>query len=138
MPSVEFIKLERPERAVILCELAEEFFQKDQRVVLVVQDENQGVTLDRFMWTWRKGAFVPHVYDNGAIDYIVEPVVITTREENRNGARVLIQGRPCSINFIRQFEQVIDFAEVYDDALAQQSRDRYKAWRETGFHVNLR
>jgi len=138
MPSVEFIKLERPERAVILCELAEEFFQKDQRVVVVVQDDNQGVTLDRFMWTWRKGSFVPHVYDNGAIDCIDEPVVITTREENRNGARVLIQGRPCPIDFVRQFEQAIDFAEIYDDALAEQSRDRYKICRESGFNVRLR
>ncbi len=123
---------------MILCELAEEFFQKNQRVVIVVQDDNQGVTLDRFMWTWSKGSFVPHVYDNGAIDCIDEPVVITTREENRNGARVLIQGRPCPIGFVRQFEQVIDFAEVYDDALAQQSRDRYKVCREMGFHVSLR
>jgi len=138
LPSVEFIKLERPERAVLLCTLAEEFFGKTQRVVVVVQDENQAVTLDRFMWTWQKGSFVPHVYDNGAIDCIDEPVVITTREENRNGARILIQGRPCAIDFVRQFERVIDFAEVYDDALAQQSRERYRACREAGFDVSLR
>lgn len=138
MPSVEFIKLERPERAVLLCELAEEFSRKDQRIVIVVQDDNQGVTLDRFMWTWRKGSFVPHVYDNGAIDCIDEPVVITTREENRNGAQVLIQGRPCSIDFVRQFAQGIDFADVYDDQLAQQSRERYKTCRESGINVSLR
>lgn len=135
---VKFVKLERPERAVVLCDLAEEFFLQDQRVVVVVQDENQGVTLDRFMWTWRKGAFVPHVYDNGAVDCIDEPVVITTREENRNGGQVLIQGRPCRAEFVRQFQLAIDFAELYDEDSAEQSRERFKALRAAGFDVGMR
>ncbi|HKL26643.1 MAG TPA: DNA polymerase III subunit chi [Desulfuromonadales bacterium] len=140
MPNVvvKFVKLERPERAVVLCDLAEEFFLQDQRVVIVVQDDNQGVTLDRFMWIWRKDAFVPHVYDNGAVDCIDEPVVITTREENRNGGQVLIQARPCSADFVRHFQLAIDFAEVYDDTLAEGSRERFKVFRKAGFDVGMR
>lgn len=135
---VKFVKLERPERAAVLCDLAEEFFLQDKRVVIVVQDDNQGVTLDRFMWTWRKGAFVPHVFDNGAVDFIDEPVVITTREENRNAAQVLIQGRPCRVEFMRQFEFVIDFAELFDEQSAENSRERYKELRNAGFDVGMR
>ncbi|MCK4536930.1 MAG: DNA polymerase III subunit chi [Desulfuromonadales bacterium] len=138
MPRIEFVKLERPERAAVLCELADEFFMQGKRVVIVVQDDNQGVTLDRFMWTWRKGSFVPHVYDNGAVDCIDEPVVITTRKENRNGAQILVQGQPCPIDFVRQFELSIDFAEMFDENLKQNSRDRFKACREAGFDVLLR
>ena len=138
MPRVEFVKLERPERAAVLCDLADDFFMLGKRVVIVVQDDNQGVTLDRFMWTWRKGAFVPHAYDNGSADWVDEPVVITTREEIRNGGRVLVQGRPCSIDFVRQFEVAIDFAELYDEPLKQASRERYRACQEAGFDVRLR
>lgn len=138
MTSVEFVKLERPERAAVLCELADEFLLQGKRVLVVVQDENQGVTLDRFMWTWRKGAFVPHVYDNGAVECIDEPVVISTREEISNGARVLVQGRPCSLEFLRHFERVIDFAELYDEQLRQDARDRYKACQKAGFDVGMR
>ncbi len=138
MTRVEFIKLERPERAVILCELAEEFFLQGQRVLIVVQDDNQAVTLDRFMWTWRKDAFVPHANDNGTADCIAEPVTITTREENGNGAGVLIQGRPCAPAFLGQFDVCIDFAEIYDAGLRQAARDRYKACQEAGFDVRLR
>jgi DNA polymerase-3 subunit chi len=138
MTRVEFVKLERPERAAVLCELAEEFFLQGKRVLVVVQDENQGVTLDRFMWIWRKDAFVPHACDNGVVDCIDEPVLITNHEENRNAAQVLIQGRPCPPAFVRKFEISIDFAELFDEQLKQASRDRYKACREAGFDVHLR
>lgn len=138
MIRVEFVKLDRPERARLLCELAEEFFLQDERVLVVVQDDNQGVTLDQFMWTWKKGSFLPHVYDNGTVECLDEPVVITSREENANGARVLIAGRPCSLEFARQFQVVLDFAEVYDETLREASRSRFRAFREAGFAPVMR
>lgn len=138
MTRVEFIKLASPEKARHLCELAEEFHLQGQRVLVVVQDDNHAVTLDQFMWTWKKGAFVPHVYDNGAVECLDEPVVITLREENANGAQVLVAGRPCSLEFARQFQVVLDFAEVYDETLREASRDRFRAFREVGFAPVMR
>lgn len=138
MTRIEFVKLERPEKARHLCELAEEFFLQGHRVLVIVQDDNQGVTLDQFMWTWKKTAFLPHVYDNGAQECFDEPVVIGLREENPNGAEVLIAGRPCSVDFIRHFRLVIDFAEVYDETLRETARERFKTFREAGFAPVMR
>jgi len=137
MPRIEFIRLGKPEKAKHLCEAAEKFFQEGRKVLITVLDENQGVTLDRFMWTWKKGSFLPHALDNGTVDCFSDPVVITTEERNPNGASVLIMGKPCGIAFIRQFEEVIDFAEVYDSDLAQQSRDRFRIYREAGFDPGM-
>ena len=133
MPRIEFIKLQKPERAQILCELAEEFHKGGQRVLVLVQDDNQGVTLDRFMWTWKKDSFLPHVYQNGSVDCHDEPVVVVAGEENPNGAQVLLMGVPCSMEFMRQFKHVIDFAEVFDETRLVASRERFKAYREYGF-----
>lgn len=138
MTRVAFVKLKRPERAKILCELAEEFYQAGQRVLVMVQDDNQGVTLDQFMWTWKKGAFVPHVYQSGAVECHDEPVVIVTAEENPNGAEVLLMGAPCGLEFIRHFRQVIDFAETFDDARLAESRERFRSYREHGFDPVMR
>jgi len=138
MVRIEFIKLEKPEKARLFCELAEEFLEQGQRILLIVQDENQGVTLDRFMWSWQKGSFIPHALDNGAVECIDEPVIIATVEENSNGASVLIMGRPCRLDFMRQFKTVLDFAEVYDDQLAEASRERFAAYRDAGLEPRLR
>lgn len=138
MTKVEFIKLNRPEMARVLCDLAEEFYQNGERVLVMVQDDNQGVTLDRFMWTWKKGSFVPHVYDNGSVDCHDEPVVIVAEEENANGADILILGAPCSDEFIRHFRRVIDFAETYDERLLEESRERFRRYRDLGFAPHMR
>jgi len=135
---VEFVRLESPEKARHLCELAEEFYLRGQRVLVVVEDDNQGVTLDQFLWTWKKGSFLPHAYDNGTVECLDEPVVVTLREENANGARVLIAARPCPLDFMRQFQMVIDFAELYDDTLREASRSRFRAFREAGFAPVMR
>ena len=81
LKTVEFVKLPRPERARILCELAEEFYLNGERVVLVIQDDNQGVSLDQFMWVWKKGSFLPHVYDNGSVESYDEPIVKLMQRE---------------------------------------------------------
>jgi len=138
MPKVEFIRLRKQEKAKHLCQLADEYLQEGRRVLITVTDDNQGVTLDRFMWTWQKTSFLPHSYDNGAVDCFDEPVVIGCSERNPNGAKVLIMGKPCSVDFIRQFEQVIDFAELYDEELAADARRRFALYREAGLEPSMR
>ena len=138
MPTVEFIKLRKPEKAKHLCQLAEEFLQAGKRVLVVVQDDNQGVTLDRFMWTWNRRSFLPHALDNGAVDCLDEPIVICAEERNANASRVAILAKPCSLNVLRQFEPVIDFAELHDDALAEAARQRYRNYQEARFVTRMR
>ena len=138
MTSIEFIKLKRPERAPLLCDLAEEFYLAGQRVLVMVQDDNQGVTLDQFMWTWKKNAFVPHAFQSGAVECHDEPVVIAVAEQNPNGAGVLLMGVPCSLDFMRHFQHVIDFAESYDEENLEKSRERFRSYREYGFAPVMR
>lgn len=130
--AISFVRLRKPEKAKHLCELAERFYQQGHRVLITVEDQNQGVTLDRFMWSWSRGGFLPHVYDNGSVECHDEPVVIGTGERNPNSSSVLIMGRPCSLEFVRQFAEVIDFAELYDPELADQSRTRFATYRSAG------
>lgn len=137
MTSLRFAKLESQGKAKLLCQLAAEHFAAGRRVLICVQDDNQAVALDRFMWTWDKGAFLPHAFYNGSVDCLEEPIVITVREDNPNGASVLIMGQPCSHEFIRRFELAVDFAEVYDKQLADQARERFRQYRHAGFDPQM-
>ena len=137
MTVVKFAKLERQEKVRLFCQLAQEQFNAGKRVLLCAQDENQAVSLDRFMWTWDKDSFLPHAFSNGSVDCLEEPIAISVREDNPNGASVLIMGHPCSIAYLRKFELVIDFAEVYDKKLAELSRGRFRQYRENGFNPQM-
>ncbi len=133
MPEVRFVKLEREEKALHLCRLADEHFLSGSRVLIVVDDQNRAVTLDRFMWVWDKGSFLPHSLDNGSVDCLDEPVVISSGEHNPNQADVLIMGTPCSVEFIAHFNLVYDFAETYDPGLAEAARVRFRSYRSHGY-----
>ena len=137
MTQVKFVKLERQEKLQLLCNLAEECFQTEKRILLMVHDDNQAVSLNRFLWTWKKGSFLPHAFDNGSVECFNEPIVISIRETNPNGASILIMGKPCSPEFIEQFELVIDFAEIYDPRLVEQSRERFRLYRDRGFNPQM-
>ena len=134
MTEVRFVKLDREEKALHLCRIADEHFLAGSRVLILVSDENRAVTLDRFMWVWDRASFVPHSFDNGTVDCIDEPVVISSTEANPNQARVLIMGSPCSDEFISRFELVFDFAETYDELLAESARARFRRYRASGYN----
>lgn len=134
----EFVSLRKPERARHLYELAAEFYNAGQRVLILVVDDDQGIKLDHFLWTWKRDSFLPHAFDNGAVECLGDPIVITSDERNANASRVAILGRPASLNFLRQFDIIIDFAEMYDDELATASRQRYRSYQEAGFATSLR
>ena len=61
-----------------------------------------------------------------------------SEEANPNAASVLIMGAPCSVEFIRQFRHVIDFAETYDETCLEESRERFSSYRELGFNPVMR
>lgn len=134
----EFITLRKPERARHLFDLAAEFYNAGQRVLILVVDDDQGIKLDHFLWTWKRDSFLPHAFDNGTIECLGDPIVITAAERNANASRVVILGRPASPNFLRQFETIIDFAETYDDELKAASRQRYRSYQGLGFATSLR
>lgn len=130
---VEFIKLERPVLAPWLCRLAQEFFSQRRRVLVLVENDEQAMALERYMWTWENGSFVPHVWDNGAVDCYAEPVVITTHENNSNAAQVLIAACESSMGFARRFEHVVEFAPTYAEDEVAQARKRFAQWRKDGY-----
>lgn len=134
----EFVTLRKKEKARHLYELASEFYRAGERVLVLVEDEDQGIKLDHFFWTWKRDSFLPHAFDNGAVECLSEPIIIAASERNSNASRVAILGRPASMSFLRQFDTLVDFAEMYDNELAAASRHRYRAYQEAGFVCSLR
>ncbi len=134
---VVFVLLKKREKALHLSRLAEKHFNDGRQVLIRAADDEQAQGLDRYLWTWDKGSFLPHVVSQTAIDQTDEGIVITVSENNPNHATVLLMAHPCSLSFMQSFELVIDFAEVYDPALAQQSRERFRCYREHGFNPRM-
>lgn len=138
MTRMRFIRLEQPRsKALHLCRQAQACLEEGHTLVIRVADLQQAQSLDRFLWTWKKDSFLPHCLDEPSQTEIDEPIVIVTGERNPNGATTLIMGAPCSLAFIDSFTQVFDFAELYDDELAQAARQRFRSYRAHGLDPQI-
>ncbi len=138
MIPIEFVKLEKPEKAHYCCLLAETYFNQEKQILIAVKDEEQGRALDRFMWTWRKTSFIPHALLLEKGDEADEPVLISDDINRDYDSDILIMAHPCPVEFIRRFAHAVDFAELHDSALHEEARKRFALYREEGFEPRMR
>jgi DNA polymerase III subunit chi len=137
MPAIYFVRLERQEKALHVARLAEACFNRGQRLLIVVANEEMSRALDRYLWTWKKDSFLPHTLINTVDEPCDEAIVISPLEHNPNKAEVLICVSPCSPKFFKGFQLIYDFAETYDSQLADAARERFRLYRQQGFEPQL-
>ncbi|MBD1399171.1 DNA polymerase III subunit chi [Pelovirga terrestris] len=137
LPAIFFVRLARQEKALHIARLTEMHFSRGQRVVVVVADDVMATALDRYLWAWKKDSFLPHKVMSTVGEFCDDAVVISTVEFNPNRATVLICATPCSPDFLKNFQQIYDFAETYDPHLAEAARERFRLFRQQGFDPQL-
>jgi DNA polymerase-3 subunit chi len=93
MPEMLFYHLQRQPLEKALPALLEKSLARGWRVVVQASSEERVEALDAHLWTYRDDAFLPHGTDREA-EAASQPVLITTRDHNPNGAKVrfLIDG----------------------------------------------
>lgn len=107
----------------------------DRRAVVRFADEREVAHYNAHLWIFHPDSFLPHgSAKNGHADK--QPVYLTTKAENPNGADVLIL---CNQNTvpenIAEFSLCCDFLNGQDDAAVQQARTRWKAYKDAGHDV---
>ena len=119
-----------------ISKLVENFYNQGKRVLIIVKNEEEGMILDNLLWNYTPESFIPHKISLKAKVDKNQPVLITTKRENRNQAEILILAREVDLSFILQFDEVIDFAESYDEECLERSRKRYSYYLSQGLTVN--
>lgn len=134
-PRVTFYDVPPDGRWPLVSRLAEAAWRKEgTRMLIHCADEAEARAIDEYLWTYREEAFLPHALANRAeeLDDRLARVVIVTGEGRPIDANVLLQVTPASEAFARGFESVIDLVDHRDERLLARSRERFRAWRESG------
>jgi DNA polymerase III subunit chi len=133
--TVRFLVLTSNAKQKLICELAEKFYLAGKKTIILVNDDETGNELDRLLWIWKQSSFVPHLFTHSISYKILEPVVITSQVIENPGFDLLILANPAAAETIMKFEQVIDFAEKFDEHLLKLSRDRFISYRENKLNL---
>lgn len=129
MARVDFYILDQPGLAVreqFACRIAEKAYNNGMRVFLLSADEEQTARLDRLLWTFRQGSFVPHA---SAAERDDEPVVIGTTLDLANPVLINLTDTMAA-----QWQDCARVAEVLDqrESSLQAGRRRYKEYQQHG------
>jgi DNA polymerase-3 subunit chi len=103
---------------------------RGDRAVVMASSEERVTALDTALWTYDDRAFLPHgtTKDGHAED---QPVWLTVREENPNGAKVvfLTDGATADVG---PWSLVLEMFDGNSDETVAAARSRWKAYKDAG------
>jgi DNA polymerase-3 subunit chi len=135
MAEIRFYHLTHSTLEETLPALLEKTLIKDWRAVVRVSSAERAESLAQHLWAYRGDAFLPHGTrkDGFAED---QPIWITEREENPNGANVLFLADGAESADIAGFSLVCEIFDGGDSLALEKARAQWRTAKESGFDVS--
>ena len=135
MTQVDFYIVEqaRDDRLGIACRLAQKAYDAGQRAHLHVADAAQAERLDKQLWTFRQGSFIPHAIA-GTPEAEAAPLVIDHAGEPAEPYQLLFNLADEVPPFFSRFERVIEVIGTTEQEV-HDGRARYRFYRERGYSL---
>ena len=131
MTEYSFYQLLRTPLEAALPRILEKVRELDLRAVVVVGSETKIESLSQALWTYDPASFLAHgsAKDGHAGD---QPIWLTDRDENPNGAAVVVLADGATIAAPEVFQRCIEIFDGRDEAATQAARVRYKQAKDAG------
>ncbi len=136
MTQVLFYQLQRSTLVDVLPKLLERTLAEGQRAVVMAGSEERVEAIVGELWTYRPDSWLPH---GSAVDGYAEdqPIWVTSREENPNGAAFLFLTDGADVANLAAFTRCFDLFDGSDAAALAAARQRWRARREAGHEVTF-
>ena len=112
-----------------LAKLLERAFAQGHRIVVRAGSEGRAEYLCTALWTYEEAAFLPHgsVSDGHAA---LQPIWLTHRAENPNGASLLVLVDGVEAEDLRSYARCLDLFDGNDAAMVEAARSRWRRARD--------
>ncbi len=122
-------------RHMLACKLAEKAWRLENTVYIHAKDRSDAQRLDKLLWTFRDGSFVPHGLAGRDDGTQSSPIMIGCDDEGIGTRDLLINLCDEIPPFIEGFPRVAELV-TSDETCRQASRKRYAAYRDQGHELN--
>ena len=128
-----FYHLERSGVEDALPELLEKTLERGKRALVRSTDADLLGRLDERLWSWREESFLAHGLSGEPMSPR-QPILLTTGEENENGADFLfvLDEPPAGLE---RFERCVLMFSGNDEAGLNRARGLWKSWKSAGATV---
>lgn len=114
-----------------VCKLAHKAFRLGHRIYILTPDHNHAQRLDRLLWIFSAGSFIPHGLSSETADADI-PVLLGYDEPPASFEDVLIQLAPQVPEYFSRFQRVAEVVGGADEDKAR-ARERFKFYRDRGY-----
>lgn len=117
-----------------LPRLMEKVYASGKRALIMAQTDEQVEALNKGMWTFATFAFIPH---GSQADGFAEqqPIWLTTKEENPNGAEIIVLTNNIQTDYIAQFSRCLDVFDGNDINALQQAKQRISMYKSNQYNL---
>ena len=137
MTQVDFYILDEQaagNRYLLACRLAEKIYHQGLRIFIHTESPEEARHMDRLLWTFRQGSFVPHATLEKA-DPVSTPIIIGSSGEAGEENDVLINLAPQVPNFFSRFKRVVELIDR-EAKVKTAGRERFRFYRDRGYPLN--
>lgn len=114
-----------------VCKLTHKAFRLRHRIYILTPDHSHAQRLDRLLWIFSAGSFIPHGLSSETADADM-PVLIGYDEPPAAFEDVLIQLAPQVPEYFSRFQRVAEVVGGADEDKAR-ARERFKFYRDRGY-----
>ena len=114
-----------------VCKLTHKAFRLGHRIYILTPDFTHAQRLDRMLWIFSAGSFIPHGLSSEAADADM-PVLIGYDEPPAACEDVLIQLSPQVPECFSRFQRVAEVVSGADED-RRLARDRFRFYRDRGY-----
>lgn len=134
MSEIRFYHLERQTLDQVLPALLSKALSGGRRIVLKAPNAQEAERLNAHLWTYDPNSFIPHGSDkDGHAEH--QPVWITARDENPNGADVLILSGGVDSPLLGDFALCCEMLDGRDPEAVSAARTRWKDYKDAGHDI---
>jgi DNA polymerase-3 subunit chi len=129
MTEILFYHLENQPLERVLPILVEKSLERGWHVIVETGSEERAELLDNLLWTYRDDSFLPHARAGGDADAL-QPVLITTRPHNPNGADVRFFVDRAVPQSGEGYTRIVYMFSGHDPDAVTEARTAWKALRD--------
>jgi DNA polymerase-3 subunit chi len=131
---INFYHLTRSSLEDTLPRLLAKTLQAGERAVVLLGSPERVEALNTHLWTYDADSFLPHgSAREGEADR--QPIWLTHRDENPNGARFLFVGDRARAERLDDYKRCFELFDGRDEQAVAEARERWRTYKAAGHTV---
>jgi DNA polymerase-3 subunit chi len=134
MSEIRFYHLTRRTLEEALPALLTKAYERGMRAVVITPSAERVEMLNAHLWSFSPESFLPHGSESDG-HAAAQPIWLTTKEENPNGASLLVLADGAETRSVSAFALVCDLFDGNDEAALGAARARWKRYKAEGHEL---